>query len=65
MGGRVSKSEPGVLDHPSHLLGRAACSGDDDVALVFAALVVHDDDKLSARYGCDGAFQCVECESSA
>jgi hypothetical protein len=51
--GILSPNIPRVLDHPGHLFGRAAGSGDDEVALVFAALVVHDDYEFPTRYGCD------------
>jgi hypothetical protein len=54
------RAAPGVLDHPSHLLSRAARGGNDEVALVLAGLVVHHDNEFPARYGCDGALHRVE-----
>ena len=61
MGGK-DEDAPGVLDHPRHFLRRERAAGDDEVALVLPALVVHYDDELSAREGVDGILDGVEGE---
>jgi len=56
------ESVPCVLDHPGHLLCRAAHRRDNEITFVLARLVVHHNDKFSARYGCNGALHCVKCK---
>jgi hypothetical protein len=52
--------KPGVLNHPSHLLCRAPCCGDNEIALIFAGLIVHYDDEFATRHGCNCALYRVE-----
>ena len=53
---------PGVLDHPRHLLRGERAPGDDEAALVLAALVIHDHEELTARKRVDGVLNGVERE---
>ena len=56
---------PGVLDHSRHLLHGERAPGNDEVALVLAALVIHDDEKLAAHKHGDGVLDGVERERDA
>ena len=56
---------PGVLDHSRHLLRGERAPGDDEVALVLAAFVVHDDEELTASERSNGVLNGVERECGA
>ena len=43
-----------MADDEGHFLGRAERRGDDEIAFVFAIVVIGDDDDLAARHGLDG-----------
>ena len=43
-----------MADDEGHFLGRAERGGDDEVAFVFAIVIVGDDDDLASRHGLDG-----------
>jgi hypothetical protein len=51
---RRANDAGGVAHNEGHLLGRAMHGGDDQIALVLAAVIVHDDDDLATLEGADG-----------
>lgn len=58
-----------VADHPAHLLGGDVLGGDDEVAFVFAAGVVEDEEKFAIAWGKKRGREtlacfCVRVESS-
>lgn len=59
--GQRDADEPGrVPDHERHQLGCRQLGGEDQIALVFAVLVVVDDDRLAGRYVGDGPLDAVQ-----
>lgn len=58
------KDIPSILYHPSHLLGRALASGEDQVAFVLSILVVHDHEELAPGKRRERILYWIELESS-
>ena len=57
---RRANDAGGMADHEGHLLRRAERGGDEQIALVFAVVVIGDDNDLAALEGGDGLVDALD-----